>query len=99
MSSERSRPWINPTPLVGFEPEWIGQFDSFNAWVDYASRALTGFVGSCGEDLKAICVDAKGRRCNIGKDFMRARDEEAFPIRYFVTGTVNISTTEASDVQ
>lgn len=88
MASERPRPWHNPTPLVGFQPNWIGQFDTFDDWVNHASRALTGFTGSVGEEIKAICVDSFGRRCHVGKDFMRARDEGAFPVRYFVTGTV-----------
>jgi hypothetical protein len=94
MSQGRARPWQNPTPLVGFEPEWIGQFDTFDDWVNHARRALTGLQGSCGEEVKAICIDAKGRRCNIGKDFMVARDEGAFPIRYFVTGTVSLKTAQ-----
>lgn len=85
MSGERARPWQNPTPLIGYEPEWAGQFDTFYNWVDHASRALTGVRGSVGEALGAICIDAKGRRCNVGKDFQRARDEGAFPIRYFWT--------------
>lgn len=88
MSRERPRPWHDPTPLVGFEPDWLGQFDTFQDWVSHASRALTGHEGSLGEEVKAICVDAKGRRCNCGGDFMRARDEDAFPVRYFVTGRV-----------
>jgi hypothetical protein len=88
MSMHRSRPWQNPTPLIGFVPEWAGQFDTFEDWCNHASRALTGEVGSTGEKLSAFCVDAKGRRCNIGKDFMTARDEDAFPIRYFWTGKV-----------
>lgn len=88
MSMERARPWQNLTPLIGFQPEWLGQFDTFNDWVDHASRALTGFKGSAGESIGTICIDAKGRRCNIGKDFMLARDEGAFPVRYFITGTV-----------
>lgn len=86
MSAERARPWQHPTPLIGFEPDWAGQFDSFNDWVNHASRALTGVTGSVGEELKPFCVDAKGRRCHVGKDFMRARDEDAFPIRYFWEG-------------
>jgi hypothetical protein len=91
VSKERARPWRNPTPLVGFQPEWLGQFDTFDDWVNHASHALTGSEGSVGEKLGAICVDTKGRRCNVGKDFMRARDEGAFPIRYFVTGSVELS--------
>lgn len=85
MSKERPRPWHNPTPLVGFEPNWAGQFDTFDDWVNHATRALTGVQGSVGQDLSAMCIDAAGRRCAVGKDFMLARDEGAFPIRYFWT--------------
>lgn len=83
MSKDRPRPWHNPTPLEGFKPDWAGQFDTFDDWRNHASRALTGTVGSGGERLAAICVDAKGRRCNAGLDFMTARDDDAFPVRYF----------------
>lgn len=87
MSGKRPRPWLNPTPLAGYEPDWAGQFDSFDDWVNHASRALTDVKGSVGEPLAAFCVDAKGRRCHVGKDFSLARDEGAFPIRYFWTFT------------
>jgi hypothetical protein len=59
-------------------PEWAGEFKSFADWVNRAQRALAS-----PSHLPAICVDAKGRRCTIGKDFMLARDEGAFPVRYF----------------
>lgn len=88
MSKDRSRPWQNPTPLDGFVPEWLGQFDTFDDWVSHASRAIGDLEGNYSEKISAVCVDAKGRRCNIGGDFMRARDDGSFPIRYFVTGTV-----------
>lgn len=88
MSYDRPWPWYDPTPLEGFMPNWAGQFDTFQDWVNHASRALTGETGSVGEELRAYCVDAKGRRCHNGKDFMRARDEDAFPVRYFFTSTL-----------
>jgi len=98
MSKERSRPWHNPTPLVGFTPEWVGQFDTFNDWVNHASRALTGntLEGGIGNDVAAFCVDTKGRRCSCGYEFMRARDEAAFPVRYFITGTVTKADTSGN---
>lgn len=89
MSTERSRPWQNPTPLADYVPDWAGQFDTFQDWVNHAERALAGMeysvggLGADGRGVPAICVDAKGRRCAIGKDFMVARDEGAFPVRYF----------------
>jgi hypothetical protein len=69
-----------PTDLV---PNWEGEFCSFGDWVNFASKRLTVCTGSGGQKVDAICVDALGRRCSIGKDFMRARDEDAFPVRYF----------------
>jgi hypothetical protein len=83
MSKTRPRPWRNPTPLRGHEPDWKGQFDTFDDWVNHATRALTNNYDEDGEELQSICIDAKGRRCTIGKHFMRARDEDAFPVRYF----------------
>lgn len=71
------------SPTADLVPAWEGQFDNFNQWVAWASYWLTGRTGSVGQPLPAICVDAKGRRCHVGKDFMRARDEDAFPVRFF----------------
>ncbi|WP_298290294.1 hypothetical protein [Novosphingobium sp.] len=69
-----------PCTLV---PRWAGEFRSHADWVNFATHRLTGVRGSGGEVVKAICVDAFGRRCNIGADFRRAEQEGAFPIRYF----------------
>lgn len=56
--------------LGDFERAEVG-FSSFQDWVDKAvTRMRPG----------DICVDSKGRRLNIGGDFMRARDEDAFPV-------------------
>lgn len=69
-----------PCDLV---PRWAGEFRSHGDWVSFATHRLTGVRGSVGEEVKAICVDAFGRRCNIGADFKRAESEGAFPVRYF----------------
>lgn len=45
-------------------------FPNYQTWVNKASTWVNG----------GICMDAKGRHCNIGADFMRARDEGAFPV-------------------
>lgn len=79
----RPRPWIDPTPLENYVPAWAGQFDTFDDWVNHASRALTGVQDSNGQPLSSVCIDAKGRRCVNGRDFMTARDDGAFPVRYF----------------
>lgn len=73
----------DPATAAPLVPKWAGQFDRFDTWVACATARLTGAVGSVGQDVPAICVDAKGRRCNVGRDFARARDEGAFPVRYF----------------
>lgn len=55
------------------EPD--GAFANFDDWVTRATRAIGG--------TNAACFDAKDRRCLCGADFMRARDEGAFPVRYW----------------
>lgn len=64
-------------------------FDSYQEWVNRADRWLTRhprFDGDewtrPGENYRAICFDAKGRICRRGAELMRARDENAFPVRW-----------------
>lgn len=65
-------------------------FSSFDDWVATAQRKLAfrdmtkapfKYV-TPPDDERAICYDTKGRRCFVGRDFMRARDEGAFPVHY-----------------
>jgi hypothetical protein len=60
-----------PCDLV---PNWAGEFKTFTNWINKASSWIDG---------AAVCIDTKGRRCRCGADFSRARDEGAFPIRFF----------------
>ncbi|MFT8308539.1 hypothetical protein [Acetobacter malorum] len=55
------------------EPD--GNFPTFQTWVNKA----TSWIGG----TNSACFDAKGRRCRIGGDMMRARDEGAFPVYYW----------------
>ena len=58
------------------------QFDSFIQWVNKASSWLTRHPRYHPKHFRVRCVDAVGRVCQNGADFMRARDEDAFPIRW-----------------
>lgn len=61
------------------------QFDSFQQWVNKAHIWLTNHPDYCDEkhrSFRAICFDAQGRLCRKGKEFMRARDENAFPVHW-----------------
>lgn len=67
-------------------PNWAGSFVSHGDWVNRATRVLVHNAPLCrttGNPLSAMCVDALGRRCSIGADFSRARDEGAFPVYFF----------------
>lgn len=75
--------WPRPATPCDLKPRWAGEFRDHADWVNFASKRLTGARGSMGQEVGAICVDALGRRCAIGADFARARDEDAFPVRYF----------------
>lgn len=66
---------VAPSGLIPKEP---GEFHSYQHWVNKASSRLTS-----PSHKQAICIDSKNRRCFIGADFMRARDENAFPVRFF----------------
>jgi hypothetical protein len=75
--------WPRPATPCDLVPKWEGEFCSFGDWVSFASKRLTVAEDSNGSPLSAMCVDALGRRCHNGRDFARARDENAFPVRYF----------------
>lgn len=51
----------------------LRQFDTYGQWVGEASTWINERKGD-------ICVDTKGRILTCGADFMRARDEGAFPV-------------------
>lgn len=75
--------WPRPATPCDLVPLWKGEFRDFNDWVSFATTRLTGTTDERGVEVSAICVDALGRRCSVGAHFMRARDEGAFPVRYF----------------
>lgn len=86
ITEEEAKTGTKPAKALELVPDWAGEFDCFQRWVNHASSWLVRdprAAGSVGERMSAICVDALGRRCHNGKDFMRARDENAFPVRYF----------------
>lgn len=58
------------------------RFDSYEQWTAKASSWLTRHPDFDAKSFRAYCFDAKGRRCWIGADFQRARDEGAFPVRW-----------------
>ena len=60
-------------PIPTREPD--GEFACFQTWVNKA----TSWIGG----QNPLCVDAKDRICRNGGDFMRARDEGAFPVRFW----------------
>lgn len=53
------------------------EFHSFSNWANHAQTAWKKAGVSVHHTL---CIDAKGRHCYIGRDFMIARDEGAFPV-------------------
>jgi hypothetical protein len=67
-------------------PDFKGEFKTFDDWVCRASRAIGERIcptDTTGGVIRAICIDAKGRRCQVGGDFMRARDDGSFPVKFF----------------
>ena len=56
------------------------QFSGFENWCNTAQRKFD-HVNRRGEQV--LCVDTFGRVCRTGREFIRARDEGAFPVRVF----------------
>ena len=58
----------------------LWEWSSFADWVNKAPSRFRNFRlrGS-----QVISIDAKFRVCMLGKEFMRARDEGAFPIAVY----------------
>ncbi len=62
------------------------EFSSYERWVNKAQ----GWFASRGlKSGDTLSVDAKGRICRIGKDMMRARDDNAFPVSVYLIEVPN----------
>jgi hypothetical protein len=55
------------------EIEEDGAFHNYEEWAR---------LGSLPPFRSAVCTDRRGRRCVTHRDFLRAREEDAFPVRY-----------------
>jgi hypothetical protein len=64
--------------IVGEE---LFRFVSYGDWV---SNATKRFQQSGRTDRSVLCIDTKGRICNTTREFTRARDEDAFPVKAYV---------------
>jgi len=53
--------------------DWHGEFGSYDEWAR---------LGPQPPYRTATFIDAQGRRCITQRDFARARDDRAFPLRY-----------------
>lgn len=82
-SLDYRKSWPRSATPCELAPLWAGEFATHGDWVNFATKRLTGTTGTYGTEAQAICVDARGRRCLGGADMVRARDEDAFPVRYF----------------
>lgn len=55
------------------EPD--GEWSCEQAWVNRANRDIGG--------MNALCADSQNRICAIGADFMRATQENTYPVRFW----------------
>lgn len=54
-------------------------FSSFDNWVDKAQSRFSILQGY----KKYLCLDKAGRVCMTGEEFMRARDDNSFPVTVY----------------
>lgn len=67
--------------LLKINAERITEFRTFDEWVNKASSRL-GHLSDRHHVL--ICLDKEGNACHIGADFMKARDNNLFPVTAFL---------------
>lgn len=65
------------TITVGVE---LFSFENFTEWVDKAQGWYRRYGATA---HTTVAIDNAGRVCSIGKQFMRARDEGAFPVTVY----------------
>lgn len=63
--------------VVGDE---LFDFSTFENWCNTAQHKFNT-AGVLSKDV--LCVDANGRICQKGSEFLRARDDGAFPVRVY----------------
>jgi len=56
------------------------QFSTFDNWCDTAQKKFS-VAGVRWQDT--LCIDSMGRVCVKGEEFMRAQEQDTFPIRVF----------------
>lgn len=76
-TASKTMPQISITITVGEE---LFQFSSYENWI---SKAQNWFKQSRATSSSTICVDAKGRICEYGMHFQRAKIDDAYPIKVY----------------
>jgi hypothetical protein len=69
------------TPVDGWidvKVEFLFEFTSFDKWVNKGQSWFKPYNRD-----KVICIDKNGNCCNIGEDFMAARDNDLFPVKAY----------------
>jgi hypothetical protein len=61
----------------------VFDFPSYLNWVNTARTKFKREYKKGAGDKDFLCVDAVGRICVKGAEFMRARDEKTFPIKTY----------------
>jgi hypothetical protein len=56
------------------EKDWDGEFATYDEWARFGPQPPY---------RSASFLDAQGRPCITEQDFARARDDGAFPVRYY----------------
>jgi hypothetical protein len=71
---------------IDINAEEIAKFQTFSQWVNKASL----WLGHSKRTHVLICLDKAGNICQIGEDFMAARDFDLFPVTaYLIEKTIS----------
>ena len=78
-------PHAPPERTVVLDRE-LFRFESYQRWVD---KGKSWFVNCDVRSSRTLYLDAKGRVVLTGAEFMRAKDDDAYPIVAYDIGAVN----------
>ena len=69
-----------PLPPIGIRIAPYPELFRWNSFTEWCNRARRDFIRAGVSGPQTLCVDARGRVCTRGKQFMQAKDDGAFPV-------------------
>lgn len=64
---------------ITINAELLFEFKDFREWVNYAANWYAPY----GKRTATVAINAAGKACQIGQDFIHSRDNNLFPVKVY----------------